>query len=136
MTVHHIDLPVRTRETIEEHRAEHPRAVFGCTRCIWVAEVAGQTHQQRRDEDRERERDWHRRLRERRLSLIAAGTNPGSMLAIAEGTAETCGSCALLREGHRGRYFKCGHPSAPTPTGGPKTDIRKRWPACVGWKAS
>ena len=72
--------------------------------------------------------DRKRTLKNERL--IAGGIHP-TRQPLRAGN-ETCGTCAHLREKRLGKtYFKCA--KAPN-TGGPATDIRKRWPACVLWE--
>lgn len=49
-----------------------------------------------------------------------------------KGGPETCGTCAHLRSNEfTSTYYKCDlHKN----TGGPATDIRKKWPACEKWE--
>ena len=47
---------------------------------------------------------------------------------------ETCGSCQHIVRARGGRYRKCGLARAIW-TGGPKTDVLARAPACLKWAA-
>ena len=72
------------------------------------------------------------RLTKRKNALIARGVHPATGFALAN-NGQGCGSCAhLLGTGRANRYWKCGLVKV---TGGPGTDIRKGWPACVKWEA-
>lgn len=62
----------------------------------------------------------------------ARGLHPMGM-RLKGGDPETCGSCAHLWRNEWARtYLKC---RLVTATGGPGTDVRKRWPACEKWEA-
>lgn len=71
--------------------------------------------------------------RDRRLSLararsLAAGRHPTTKRALVD-DARTCRDCPHLWSHSRNRtYWKCGKVEA---TGGPGSDVRLSWPACV-----
>ena len=68
--------------------------------------------------------------KERNARLLAHGTHPMTLQPLrAEGG--TCGACRhLVQRGNvAGHYLKCSR--HPHNTGGPATDCRAKWPACV-----
>jgi hypothetical protein len=68
-----------------------------------------------------------RRRTLRNQSWLDRGIHPVSRRALrGEGTCGECDHCK-----RQGRYVKCDLNS----TGGPATDIRLKWPACVSFKA-
>lgn len=68
----------------------------------------------------------------KRQRILDAGVNPASMKPFAD-NGETCGTCAHLQANRRAKtYYKCG---LFLVTGGPGTDLRVSWPACVLWAA-
>lgn len=72
-------------------------------------------------------------LTQRAEIRIRNGFHPLGLRLLEGPTAETCGTCAHLEtRKYAGTYFKCalrgGGASA-------STDVRKKWPACVSWKA-
>jgi hypothetical protein len=61
---------------------------------------------------------------------LAAGMHPLGHAKLA-GNSETCGTCSHVRIRQLGgRYIKCR--MVPM-TGGPASDVRLKWPACVHW---
>lgn len=72
---------------------------------------------------------WRNTYREKQQGSFARGIHPmtGQPLRT-DGT--TCGTCTFLleRDGNTKTYFKC---ERSKPTGGPATDVRKKWPACA-----
>ena len=71
-----------------------------------------------------------------RKAMVAArqarGVHPHNGLPLLAASGHTCGDCGHKREdlgGYSRHWYKC----ALTPGGGPATDIRVRWPACVKW---
>lgn len=71
-----------------------------------------------------------RRTRRRR-EMLADGINPASKRALLWESRATCGDCEHHFTHRTNRTFhKCA--KAPGgPTGGPATDVRVSWPACV-----
>jgi hypothetical protein len=76
--------------------------------------------------------DRRRTIRNRQL--IDGGTHPVTRLRLAD-NGETCGTCehSGTQGGVAGTYWKCGAQNGRYITGGPATDIRLSWPACVLW---
>jgi len=74
---------------------------------------------------------------QRRRNLFARGVHPATKVALREQAnikdPVTCGDCAhFLRTRHNTKwYFKC---DLIPRTGGPGTDIRKSWVACVKYE--
>jgi len=67
----------------------------------------------------------------RRRSLLAAGIHPTSRRKLLGGDA-VCGTCAHCVANRQTRtYWKCAKVFM---TGGPATDVRLSWPACVLWE--
>lgn len=64
---------------------------------------------------------------------IANGFHPHGARLLGGLTDETCGNCAHMKvKRYSGTYFKCG---LLKDANGPGSDVRKKWPACVSWKA-
>lgn len=78
--------------------------------------------------------DWYTPSPERRTAnkRVTAGYHP---MGMALGPAdETCGSCVHLYANRLSKdYLKCALVPA---TGGPATDVRKKWRACERWASS
>lgn len=72
------------------------------------------------------------RRREKSDRLIANGLHPLTVGPLAN-NGHTCGDCVhrVLKQ-RGGTYPKCD--LGPV-TGGPATDVRASWPACVRWEA-
>lgn len=73
------------------------------------------------------------RLTLRRNAILADGRHPTTKLSLRLPVGEhRCGDCGhrRLQGGTARDYHKCG--AAPL-TGGPATDVRVGWPACVKW---
>lgn len=77
--------------------------------------------------------DARRTIRNRQL--IANGTHPVTRLRLVD-NGQTCGNCVHsgAQGGVAGTYYKCGAQNGRYITGGPATDIRLKWPACVLWE--
>jgi len=62
---------------------------------------------------------------------LAQGQHPLGHAALAN-NGETCGTCSHRRMNdlRSGRYWKCNQVRM---TGGPASDIRLKWPACMRW---
>ena len=75
---------------------------------------------------------YGRRLTEKLHAIAAAGFNP--LIGTRGPEGQTCGECVhrqMYNGGARG-YPKC---SLGPQTSGPKTDVRKYWPACHRFEA-
>lgn len=74
------------------------------------------------------------RLTQRRNTMLAAGTHPTTrrpLLPVSGQTGPTCGGCEHHLVKHRGNtYHKCAKAKGGL-TGGPASDVRVSWPACV-----
>lgn len=70
---------------------------------------------------------------DRNKRLLAIGTHPMTMQPLRE-EGDKCGNCThLVQRGNvAGHYLKCSR--NPHNTGGPATDCRAKWPACVLWE--
>lgn len=64
----------------------------------------------------------------KRQEQLDAGIHPATGCALREGD-ETCGSCVHAVKSWK--WWKCDR--VPM-TGGPGTDLRVSWPACVKWE--
>lgn len=75
---------------------------------------------------------WAKGCTPTQMRQVASGRHPmGERLAE---NGERCGTCAhLVTKEWSKTYFKCGLVKG---TGGPATDVRKRWPACIRWAAT
>lgn len=80
------------------------------------------------------------RRTQRSLALLAAGRHPVSRLPLRDDAPPVdertapgprCRTCVHLVHdtGHAKTYLKCGQ----NITGGPATDLRAWWPACLAW---
>lgn len=92
--------------------------------------ITAQERRRRQDEyNRLKRQKWEQSLRDRTAEMFAAGRHPITGAPLAD-NGETCGTCAWAFK-HR-RYWKCEYNA----THGPKTDLRKKWPACSWWAFS
>jgi hypothetical protein len=78
------------------------------------------------------EKSAGQKLTERLRAISDSGVNP--LLGTTGPEGETCGTCVFrkLYGGHAKSYPKC---ELGPQTSGPKTDVRRYWPACHRWEA-
>ena len=77
---------------------------------------------------------WARGCAPSQAAHVMAGRHPTGEALGSFSWPETCGSCAHCKvKTFSKNYIKCGlhHDS-----GGPATDIRRKWPACAKWEAA
>lgn len=92
--------------------------------------ITEQERRKRQDEyNYQRRKKWEQSLRDRTAAMFAKKVHPITGASLAN-NGETCGSCAWSFK--HGRYWKCEYNA----THGPKTDLRKKWPACSWWAFS
>jgi hypothetical protein len=82
-------------------------------------------------------RSYTRRLTIRNRALLAGGVHPATKMPLLPTDrmpydGARCGNCKhLTSHSHDRTWYKC---SLVPITGGPGTDIRLKWPACIKWE--